>query len=221
MDPENFNFPKGEIPSTPRRRGDCRLMVVDRENVTIGHYEINDLPMFLQGSQVWANDSYAKKEETNVYSWTIGSHVLPSAGFYLTPEIVDGFDLRTLTLHIGSPREQVDINYGFNSNIGWDEPYWMQAPPGKNVAAIGTTVVKALETWARTGKLVGRSTLFVQPPFEFLVVKKLLTNFHFPKECLLALTCAFGGVDLIREAYEVAVKENYLFSDYGDRLLVI
>lgn len=221
MDPENFNFPRGQIPSKPREKGDCRLLVLDRENVTIGHYDIRDLPMFLQGSEVWANDSFAKIEERNVYSFRQGSHVLPSAGFYLTQDICDNLNLRTLTLHIGSPSTQVDINYGFTSNVGWREQYEIPGPPGKNIAAIGTTVVKALETWARTGQLRGESTLFIQPPFDFHVVKKLLTNFHFPKECLLALTCAFGGTDLIREAYEVAVKENYLFSDYGDRLLII
>lgn len=221
MNPNDFDFPSGKIPNAPRQKGDCRLLVVDRENLTIGHYDIADLPTFLYKNEVWANDSFAKIEETNVYSLKQGSHVLPSAGLYLTRDIVDELHLKTLTLHIGSPREQVDINYGFTSNVGWIEPYWMQGPPGKNVAAIGTTVVKAIETWARTGELQGKSSLFIQPPFEFKVVKKLLTNFHYPKECLLALTCAFGGVDLIREAYEVAVKNNYLFSDYGDRLLVI
>ena len=223
MNPEDFDFPRGQMPSTPRSRGDCRLMVVDRENVTIGHYDINDLPMFLQGSEVWANDSYAKIEEQNVYSFKQGSHVLPSAGYYLTTRLVEDLELKTLTLHVGSPSEQVDINFGFQSNVGWREPYWMQGPPSdkKPITAIGTTVVKALETWARTGQLNGTSELFIQPPFEFLVVKKLLTNFHFPKECLLALTCAFGGVDLIREAYEEAVSRGYLFSDWGDRLLVL
>lgn len=223
MSPEDFDFPKGPMPSQPRPRGDCRLMVVDRENITIGHYYISDLPMFLQGSEVWANDSYATNDKKNVYSFRQGSHVLPSAGYFLTNRIVEDLELRTLTLHIGSPSEQVDINFGFQSNVGWREPYWIPAEPDhkKPITAIGTTVVKALETWGRTGKLEGVSDLFIQPPFEFCVVDRMLTNFHFPKECLLALTCAFGGVDLIREAYEEAIQREYRFSDWGDRLLIL
>ncbi len=78
-----------------------------------------------------------------------------------------------------------------------------------------------METMARTGEFEGSSELFIQPPFEFKVIGKLLTNFHYAQECLLALTCAFGGIELIREAYTKAVEKNYMFGDYGDRILVI
>ncbi len=220
MRPEDFDFPRGVLAKKSNKvRSDCKLMVADRAKHTIKHYDIRDLPEFLSNDEVWVNDSYAPGGEKNVYSFTPGSHVLPSAGYFLSEDLVSQLNLKTLTLHIGSPSEQ--LIDGFKTNIGWDEPYWMQKQPVKQVAAIGTTVVKALETWALTGKTEGRSTLFIQPPFEFKIVKKFLTNFHYPKESLLALTCAFGGIDLIREAYEVAVRNRYLFSDFGDRLLII
>jgi S-adenosylmethionine:tRNA ribosyltransferase-isomerase len=93
-------------------------------------------------------------------------------------------------------------------------------PDGK-ITAIGTSVLKATETFARTGELTGFSEIFVQPPFEFKIVNKFLTSFYFPGSPLVAMTCAFGGIELIKEAYAKAVEKQYLFGIFGDRILVI
>jgi len=221
---QELDFPKGLIPARPRLRGQARMMVVDRKTGARQHRSILELPEFLLGDEVWANRSLAEgfdPELQPVYASAPGSHASPTAGLPIPRELVDRLNVRTLTLHIGSPREQDDILKGYQTGLGWREWYQIPQAPAGRIAAIGTTVVKAFETWARTGELTGWSRLFIQPPFEFKVIGKMLTNWHFPGEPLLALTCAFGGVDVIREAYEAAVAEGYLFSDYGDRLLII
>jgi len=67
----------------------------------------------------------------------------------------------------------------------------------------------------------GWTNNFIHPPYTFNVANALVTNFHLPKSSLLILTCAFGGYDLIMEAYKKAIKEKYKFSSYGDAMLIL
>jgi S-adenosylmethionine:tRNA ribosyltransferase-isomerase len=95
---------------------------------------------------------------------------------------------------------------------------------GRPVAAVGTTVVRALESAWQNGQVRGgsRSTgLFIYPGFRFRVVDRLLTNFHLPKSTLLMLVSAFAGRELILKAYSEAVREKYRFYSYGDCLLIL
>ncbi|MBU1672519.1 MAG: tRNA preQ1(34) S-adenosylmethionine ribosyltransferase-isomerase QueA [Actinobacteria bacterium] len=94
---------------------------------------------------------------------------------------------------------------------------------GGRVVAVGTTVVRALESAAGGGDVRptrGRTDLFIAPGYGFRAVDALLTNFHFPRSTLLMLVCAFGGRDLILEAYSVAVAERYRFYSFGDAMLI-
>ncbi|MBN2408596.1 MAG: S-adenosylmethionine:tRNA ribosyltransferase-isomerase, partial [Candidatus Aminicenantes bacterium] len=95
---------------------------------------------------------------------------------------------------------------------------------GRTVIAVGTTVVRALESAWRDDRLLAgtRSTdLFVRPGFEFGVVDRLLTNFHLPRSTLLMLVSAFAGRELILRAYEEAVRQKYRFYSYGDCMLIL
>ncbi len=91
----------------------------------------------------------------------------------------------------------------------------------ERVVAAGTTVARALETWAATGEGSGESRLFVYPGYRWRAVDALLTNFHLPRSTLLAMVMSFGGEDLVREAYRVAVEERYRFYSFGDAMLVL
>ena len=95
---------------------------------------------------------------------------------------------------------------------------------GGRIFAVGTTVLRALETIARSpGRLKpysGETRLFIRPGFRFNVVDCLLTNFHMPKSTLFVLLSAFGGMGLVQKAYEHAIKEEYLFYSYGDAMLI-
>ena len=94
---------------------------------------------------------------------------------------------------------------------------------GKRVIAVGTTVVRSLESAAQQGKLEpfsGETRLFITPGFRFAVVDALVTNFHLPESTLLMLVCAFAGYDGVMHAYRHAVNERYRFFSYGDAMFV-
>jgi S-adenosylmethionine:tRNA ribosyltransferase-isomerase len=95
-----------------------------------------------------------------------------------------------------------------------------KAIEGKRVLAVGTTVLRTLETVALTQGLEGETNLFVYPGFRFRVVKRLLTNFHLPKSTLLMLACAFGGRENVMNAYRHAIEKRYRFFSYGDAMLI-
>ncbi len=88
------------------------------------------------------------------------------------------------------------------------------------VVAVGTTSVRALETWRQTGDACGESSLFIVPGFEFEVVDAMVTNFHLSGSTLMMLVAAFAGRERILAAYEEAVKEGYRFFSYGDAMLL-
>ena len=88
------------------------------------------------------------------------------------------------------------------------------------VIAVGTTSLRALETYA-TGRKEGNTELFVYPGYKFALVDCLLTNFHLPMTTLLMLVCAFGGKELMMKAYQEAVDKKYRFYSYGDAMLII
>jgi S-adenosylmethionine:tRNA ribosyltransferase-isomerase len=95
---------------------------------------------------------------------------------------------------------------------------------GGRVVAVGTTVVRALESAAGDGDLspfVGDSALFIVPGFRFRVVDAMLTNFHLPESTLLMLVSAFAGRDAVLAAYRHAVAGSYRFFSYGDAMYVL
>jgi S-adenosylmethionine:tRNA ribosyltransferase-isomerase len=93
---------------------------------------------------------------------------------------------------------------------------------GGRVIGVGTTVVRALETAAKSGECIeaydGETDLFITPGFEFQVVDILMTNFHLPRSTLLILVCAFAGFERTMSAYRIAVQNNYRFFSYGDAM---
>ncbi|OIP82274.1 MAG: tRNA preQ1(34) S-adenosylmethionine ribosyltransferase-isomerase QueA [Porphyromonadaceae bacterium CG2_30_38_12] len=96
---------------------------------------------------------------------------------------------------------------------------------GKNICAVGVTVMRALETVVGTeGKIKpydGWTNKFIFPPYDFTVANSLITNFHLPYSTLLMLAAAFGDYDRVMAAYEVAIAEGYRFGVYGDAMLII
>jgi len=96
---------------------------------------------------------------------------------------------------------------------------------GGRVIAVGTTVVRALETAVTSDGLAkpaaGWTDKFIYPPYEFKIVDGLVTNFHLPGSTLLMLVCAFAGRDFVFKAYRRAIKEKYRFYSYGDAMLIL
>ena len=95
----------------------------------------------------------------------------------------------------------------------------------KRVCAVGTTVMRSVETSVSTqGDLKpfdGWTNKFIFPPYDFSVANCMITNFHMPESTLLMMVAAFGGYDHVMNAYKIAVKEKYKFYSYGDAMLII
>jgi S-adenosylmethionine:tRNA ribosyltransferase-isomerase len=162
-----------------------------------------------------------------VYAWDAGSAAAPTAGLHFTPELLARLDTVRVTLHVGldtfrpiaGARLEEHELHGERYRV--DESAWRRVEDAERVLAVGTTVVRVLETIARSGELAGRTSLYVTPGFEFRRVDALLTNFHLPRTTLLALVMAFAGVEETKEVYRVAVAERYRFYSFGDAMLVL
>ena len=96
---------------------------------------------------------------------------------------------------------------------------------GRNVCAVGTTVMRAIESAVSTDghlkEFEGWTNKFIFPPYEFTVANSMISNFHMPLSTLLMIVAAFGGYDQVMDAYHVALKEGYRFGTYGDAMLIL
>lgn len=88
------------------------------------------------------------------------------------------------------------------------------------IIAVGTTSIRALESWAKTGEMQGDTNIFITPGFQFQVADLMFTNFHLPKSTLMMLVSAFAGYDHIKNLYAHAIQEKYRFFSYGDAMLL-
>ena len=96
---------------------------------------------------------------------------------------------------------------------------------GKKVCSVGTTSMRSIESAvSANGHLKpseGWTNLFIYPPYDFSIANAMITNFHLPKSSLMIMVAAFGGYDLIMDAYQEAIKEKYRFYSYGDAMLIL
>jgi S-adenosylmethionine:tRNA ribosyltransferase-isomerase len=179
----------------------------------------------------WYQTTFAKHE---------GAIAAPTAGLHFTADLLSRLAERSIqvaavTLHVGPgtfkpvTAEQIeDHQMGAETfEVGNEaaQAIAQTKQAGRRVVAIGTTVVRTLETVAQEQGAVipagGESRLFITPGFQFKAVDALMTNFHLPKTTLLMLVSAFAGVESIRKAYEEAVRERYRFYSYGDAMLIL
>jgi S-adenosylmethionine:tRNA ribosyltransferase-isomerase len=162
-----------------------------------------------------------------VYARDAGSAAAPTAGLHFTPELLAGLDVEHVTLHVGLDTfrpvtaEELEAHELHGERYEVRPEAWERIRAARRVLAVGTTTVRVLETLARGAPLVGRTSLFVTPGFEFRRVDSLLTNFHLPRSTLLALVMAFAGVERTRELYRLAIEERYRFYSFGDAMLLL
>ena len=174
-----------------------------------------------------------------VYAKQPGAVAAPTAGLHFTPAILEALDRRGIglagiTLHVGPGTFRPVRTEEPDTHIM--DPEWFDVPAataeavadtrrrGGNVIAVGTTVVRTLETVASGGGRIasraGRTGLFIRPGYEFQVTDRLITNFHLPRSTLLMLVCAFAGRRRTFDAYRQAVASGFGFYSYGDAMLV-
>ena len=174
-----------------------------------------------------------------VYARHPGSAAAPTAGLHFTPRLLgelraQGVEMCYLTLHVGLGTFRPIRTETVEEAVLHAEYYRVDGRAaaavnaarerGGRVVAVGTTVVRTLETVAtdegRVREGEGWTDLFIYPGYRFRVVDALVTNFHLPRSSLLMLVCAFGGTDRVLAAYREAVARRYRFYSFGDAMFI-
>jgi S-adenosylmethionine:tRNA ribosyltransferase-isomerase len=183
-----------------------------------------------------ADEPDDRERYQTMFARSTGSVAAPTAGLHFTPEVVEalrarGVEIATVTLHVGPgtfrPVATEDPREHFLDPEPWRVPpetvAAIRARRGR-VIAVGTTCVRALESWARDGEPddgAWRETgLLILPGDPFRVVDGMVTNFHLPRSSLLMLVSALAGRERVLRAYQEAVREGYRFYSYGDAMLI-
>ena len=174
-----------------------------------------------------------------VYAQREGSVAAPTAGLHFTPALLEqlaasGVEIAGLELDVGPgtfrPVESEDPAKHAMHVERYEIPEQLSASlqrvraEGRQVWAVGTTVVRALESAEQGGSVrsgTGETRLMITPGYRFRVVDRLLTNFHLPRSTLLMLVSAFAGHQLTMAAYRHAIEQRYRFYSYGDAMLII
>jgi S-adenosylmethionine:tRNA ribosyltransferase-isomerase len=194
------------------------------------------LPPYIRKGQ--ANEPDRERYQT-VYARRDGAVAAPTAGLHFTPQVFEGLRQRGIawsfvTLHVGAgtfqPVQVEDVSQHRMQREWGELPATTveailacKAARGR-VIAVGTTSVRVLETVAATGELrswAGETDLTISPPYSFRAIDALVTNFHLPRSSLLLLVAAFLGLERMREAYRIAVEQEYRFYSYGDAMLIL
>ena len=191
------------------------------------------IPPYIRGGKPLAQD---KERYQTVYAAHAGSIAAPTAGLHFTPELLEtikqkGTATASVTLHVGVgtfrpiTAENIEKHHMHSEwcSLSAESAQTLRScrESGGRIVAVGTTSVRVLESASDSLLPFEESTsLFIRPPYRFRNVDMLLTNFHFPKSTLLILVRTFGGDELIREAYQAAIRERYRFFSYGDAMLI-
>jgi S-adenosylmethionine:tRNA ribosyltransferase-isomerase len=165
-----------------------------------------------------------------VFAREPGAVAAPTAGLHFTTPLLDtlrqrGVQVHTVTLHVGLGTFTPIRGESLDAHVMHAESFDVPSSTrhaltlGRPVVAVGTTVVRALETYARDPE-AHQTRLFVRPGFQFQVIDGLVTNFHLPESTLLMLVSAFAGRERVLDAYRRAVELQYRFFSYGDAMLL-
>nr|WP_319573079.1 tRNA preQ1(34) S-adenosylmethionine ribosyltransferase-isomerase QueA [uncultured Draconibacterium sp.] len=186
----------------------------------------------------------AQPEDKDRYQTIFAKHegavAAPTAGLHFSRELlkrleIRGVDFSYVTLHVGLGNfRSVDVEDLTKHKMD-SEQIWINneacemvnnaKQEKRNVCAVGTTVMRTLESSVSTQGFLkpfeGWTNKFIFPPYDFSVANSMITNFHLPYSTLLMMVAAFGGYDFVMEAYDVATKNDYRFGTYGDAMLII
>jgi S-adenosylmethionine:tRNA ribosyltransferase-isomerase len=181
-----------------------------------------------------------KDRYQTIFAKNEGAVAAPTAGLHFSRELMKrleiiGVDFSYITLHVGLGNfRSVDVEdltkHKMDSEQIWVSEEACDAVRSakerrKNICAVGTTVMRTLESSVSTNGLLkpyeGWTNKFIFPPYEFSVANRMVSNFHLPLSTLLMMVAAFAGYDFLMEAYNEAIKEKYRFGTYGDAMLII
>ncbi|HAQ62069.1 TPA: tRNA preQ1(34) S-adenosylmethionine ribosyltransferase-isomerase QueA [Candidatus Delongbacteria bacterium] len=181
-----------------------------------------------------------KNRYQTVYAKVPGAVAAPTAGLHFTDDLlgslkIKGVNICTIVLHVGAGtfkpikvksildhkmhREYYEVTEQAAELIN------NAKSRGNKIFAVGTTAARTLETVSdKSGKIApskGETDIFIYPGYKFKIVDHLITNFHLPKSSLILLVSAFSSIEMIKKAYDLAIKEEFRFYSYGDAMLIL
>ncbi len=182
-----------------------------------------------------ADDAQDEARYQTIFARHPGAAAAPTAALHFDQGVLDalrdrGIETASVTLHVGAGTFQPVKTERIADHRMHSE--WYAIPDETlaaltrcrerkgRVVAVGTTSVRTLESWARTGHTSGDTDIFITPGFRFQVVDVLITNFHLPKSTLLMLVSALVGLDTLHQLYQHAIAQRYRFFSYGDAMLI-
>ena len=196
------------------------------------------LPPYIERQQNAAHDPDAAEDAERyqtVFARAPGAVAAPTAALHFDDAVLAalaarGIETASVTLHVGAgtfqPVKTENLAEHRMHHEWYDVPLATLAAlercrqRGGRVVAVGTTTVRTLESWARSGQTTGETDIFITPGFDFRVVDLLVTNFHLPKSTLMMLVSAFAGYDQVMALYQHAIAQEYRFFSYGDAMLL-
>jgi S-adenosylmethionine:tRNA ribosyltransferase-isomerase len=196
----------------------------------IAAYGVPPLPPYIKRNRQ-PLDADRQRYQT-VFAREPGAVAAPTAGLHFTPELLtqlqaSGIGHAFITLHVGIGTfrpvkvENVEEHRMHAEKFSISAATARAITDAQRVVAVGTTVVRTLESCDELKESEGATDIFIRPPHAFRIVDVLLTNFHLPRSTLLMLVSAFASRELILQAYGEAVRERYRFFSYGDCMLIL
>jgi S-adenosylmethionine:tRNA ribosyltransferase-isomerase len=185
-------------------------------------------------------ESIDRERYQTIFAREVGAVAAPTAGLHFSRELMKRLELKgvhfaELTLHIGLgtfrtidvedlSKHKMEAEY-FRINPASADTVNNGLKGNKRICAVGTTVIRAIETGVsadnRLKPVEGWTNKFIYPPYDFTIANSMITNFHLPKSSLMIMVAAFGGLELVLDAYQEAIKEKYRFYSYGDAMLIL
>ena len=175
-----------------------------------------------------------------IFAKNEGAVTAPTAGLHFSRELmkrmeIKGIDFAYVTMHAGLGNfREIDVEDLTKHKMDSEQMFVdakacnivnQAKDENRRVCAVGTTVMRAIETAVGTDghlkEFEGWTNKFIFSPYDFSVANSMVTNFHMPLSTLLMLVAAYGGYDLVMEAYNTALKEDYRFGTYGDAMLIL
>ena len=184
-----------------------------------------------QNAEVDPDEAEDAERYQTVFASHPGAVAAPTAALHFDEKVLaalkaKGVETAAVTLHVGAGTFQPVKTENQMHTEWYNIPLPTLAALERcrqrrgRIIAVGTTSVRTLESWARSGQISGDTNIFITPGFEFRVVDALITNFHLPKSTLMMLVSALAGYKHIMDVYQHAIANDYRFFSYGDSMLL-
>ena len=202
---------------------------------SLGHTPLPDELQALRNIENWDAERYQ-----TIFAKNEGAVAAPIAGLHFSRELLKRFEINDivweeLTLHCGMGNfKEIEVEDLSKHRMDAEEMHISQhtcdvvmdaKAQGHKICVVGTTTMRAVESAVTIlGKISpfdGWTNKFIYPPYKFSIADMMVTNFQHPKSSQFIMACAFGDPEFVHSAYDIAIKEKYKFSTYGDAMLIL